>query len=169
MSTSCCPCDSMGGSELAARISSSCPTTNTTATATPSRAARRLSLSDRGAATATHRQPASTAARNTALAGGRYWVAAGSWTRKITVMVMAAATPPVTRRVGAGTGNRMRRQRATARTTMAPTSPTKLGAKVPSPGTAASAVRAAATTAATTTPAVPISSLRRTRIMHNSI
>ena len=65
-------------------------------------------------------------------------------------MVMAAATAAVTRRVGAGTGNRMRRKRATARTTMAPTSPTKLGANTPSPGTAAPTVSAAAATAATT-------------------
>lgn len=91
------------------------------------------------------------------MAGGRYRAAAGSRSRKITVMVMAVATPPVTRTVAAGTGNRMRRERATARTTMAPTSPTKLTANTPSPGTAASTAGAAAATAAATTPVTSVS------------
>ena len=78
------------------------------------------------------------------MAEGRYLAAAGSRSRKITVMVMAAATPPVTRRVAAGTGNLMRRERATARTTMVPTSPTKLTANTLSSGTAASTASLAA-------------------------
>ena len=77
-----------------------------------------------------HRQPASTAARYTAAAGGRNSAAAGSRRRKTTVTAIDEATPPVTSTVGAGTGSRSRgrRERTTARTTIAPTSPVKLTA-----------------------------------------
>ena len=113
--------------------------------------------SHRGGATATHRQPASTAARYTAAAGGRYCAAAGSRRRKITVTAIDAATPPVTRTVGAGTGSRSRRERATASTTIAPTSPVKVTANTLSPGTAAPTAGPTAATEATTTPATSAS------------
>jgi hypothetical protein len=67
---------------------------------------------------------------------------------------MEAATPAVTRTVGAGTGSRSRgrRERATARTSIAPTRAVKVTANTFSPGTAAPTAGPAAVVAATTTP-----------------
>src|SRR5512133_3812557 len=141
-----------GGSVPSVRIASQNQAANTTAAAAPRWGASRLVPSHRGDARATHRQPASTAARYIAAGGGRYWAAAGSRRRKITVAAMEAATPAVTRTVGTGSRSRGRGERATARTAMAPTRAVKVTVNTFSPGTAAPTAGPAAVVAATTTP-----------------
>jgi hypothetical protein len=101
---------------------------------------------------ANHRQPARTTARYAAAAGGRCAAAAGSRSRTTTVMAIDAATPTMTRRVGAGTGSRGGPERATARTTIAPTSAVKVAANTVSPGATAPTAGPTAAIAATTTP-----------------
>ena len=72
--------------------------------------------------------------------------ASASPSRKMTVAAIDAATAPVTRSVGTGTGSRGRR--ATAGSTIAPATTVKVTANTTNPGTAAPA---AATAAVTTT------------------
>src|SRR5215831_12005590 len=142
------------------RITSRNQAANTTAAAAARWGASRLAPSHRGDATATPRQPASTAARYTAAGGGRYSAAAGSRRRKITVTAIDAATPPVTKTAGAGTGSRGRPERATASTTIAPARPVKHAANTRSPGTAAPTTGPAAVVAATATAATSASTVQ---------